>query len=130
ELNFGSRVRTGSASLTYFPSLRWSGGERLFACVIPAKGDPFFVCPAFEEERAMEQIARGPFGGGHADVRTWQEDESPYALVARGLADRGAASASIGVDENTKFVWTEGMAHAAAQAKVVLGTPITAGCRM
>src|SRR5204862_8061132 len=85
EKNFGALVLTGSASLTYFTSLRWSGGERLFACVIPVKGEPFFVCPAFEEERAMEQIARGPFGGGHADIRTWQEDESPYALVARGL---------------------------------------------
>jgi Xaa-Pro dipeptidase len=126
----GALVLTPGTSLVYFANMRWGGGERLFACVIPVKGEPFFVCPAFEEDRAMEQIARGPFGGGHADVRTWQEDESPYVLVARGLADRGLATASVGVDENCKFVWSEGIAHAAAQAKVVLGTPVTAGCRM
>src|SRR5437867_1014419 len=130
EQKIGALVLTPGTSLLYFTNIRWSGGERLFACVVPAKGEPFFVCPAFEEDRAMEQIARGPFGGGHADVRTWQEDESPYALVARGLADRGMSAATIGVDENTKFVWSEGIAHAASHAKVVLGTRIIAGCRM
>jgi len=126
----GALVLTGGASLAYFTNIRWSGGERLFACVIPSKGAPFFVCPAFEADRAMEQIARGPFGGGHADLRVWQEDESPYALVARGLADRKLATATIGIDENAKFVWSEGIAHAAPHAHVVLGTPVTAGCRM
>jgi len=100
----GALVLTGGTSLVYFTNIRWSGGERLFACVIPVKGEPFFVCPAFEEDRAREQIARGPFGGGNADVRTWQEDESPYALVARGLKDRGLATASIGIEETAKFV--------------------------
>jgi Xaa-Pro dipeptidase len=126
----GALVLTGGASLAYFTNIRWSGGERLFACVIPVKGEPFFVCPAFEEERAMELIGRGPFGGGHADVRTWQEDESPYALVARGLADRKLAAATVGIDETAKFVWSEGIARAARQARIVLGTPVTAGCRM
>ena len=130
QKSIGALVLTGGTSLVYFTGMRWSGGERLFACVVPVAGEPFFVCPAFEEERAMEQIARGPFGGGKADIRTWQEDESPYALVARGLRDRGLSGATIGVDENTKFVWTAGIAKAAAHAKVILGTAITAGCRM
>ena len=125
EQKLGALVLTPGASLRYFTNIQWSGGERLFACVIPANGKPFIVCPAFEEDRAMEQIARGPLAGMHADVRTWQEDESPYALVARGLK-----TASIGIDENAKFVWTEGIAHAAPRSKVVLGTSITAGCRM
>src|SRR4030095_11674887 len=40
---------TGGTSLVYYTNIRWGGGERLFACVIPVKGEPFFVCPAFEE---------------------------------------------------------------------------------
>ncbi len=123
-------VLTPGTSLLYFTNIRWSGGERLFACVIPAKGEPFFVCPAFEEDRAREQIARGPFGGGRADVRSWQEDESPYDLLAHGLADRGISSGSIGVEETAKFVWTDGIASAARHARIVSGTAITAGCRM
>jgi Xaa-Pro dipeptidase len=123
-------VLTGGTSLVYFTNIRWGGGERLFACVVPAKGDPFFVCPAFEEARAREQIALGPFAGGRADVRTWNEDESPYALVAQGLKDRGIATGRVGMEENAKFVWSDGIAAAAPQLKVVSGTPITAGCRM
>jgi Xaa-Pro dipeptidase len=123
-------VLTSGTSLVYFTNIRWGGGERLFACVIPVKGDPFFVCPAFEEDRAHEQIGLGPFAGGRADVRTWNEDESPYALVAQGLKDRGTAAGRIGIDETTKFVWSDGIAAAAPQLKIVSGTAITAGCRM
>lgn len=121
---------TPGTSLVYFANIRWSGGERLFACVIPRKGEPFFVCPAFEEDRAREQIAAGPFGGGRADVRAWQEDENPYALLARALRDRGIRTESIGIEENAKFVWSNGIATAAPHVRVVNGTPITAGCRM
>jgi Xaa-Pro dipeptidase len=123
-------VLSGGTSLVYFTNIRWGGGERLFACAIPAKGQPFFVCPAFEEDRAREQIALGPLADGIADVRTWNEDESPYALVAQGLKDRGLASGTVGVEETTKFVWADGIATAAPQLKVVSGTSITAGCRM
>ncbi|MGZ4779840.1 MAG: M24 family metallopeptidase [Thermoanaerobaculia bacterium] len=130
ENKVAALVLTPGTSLAYFTNIHWSGGERLFACVIPAKGEPFFVCPAFEEDRAREQIAAGPFGSGRADVRTWQEDESPYELLARGLSDRGASSGSIGVEENAKFVWTNGIGSAARHARIVSGTPITAGCRM
>ena len=130
EKKIAALVLTPGTSLDYFTNIHWSGGERLFACVIPAKGEPFFVCPAFEEDRAREQIALGPFGSGRADVRTWQEDESPYELVARGLRDRGVSSGSIGIEENAKFVWTNAIAAAARSARIVSGTPITAGCRM
>ena len=123
-------VLSGGTSLVYFTNIRWGGGERLFACVIPAKGDPFFVSPAFEEDRAREQIALGPFANGDADVRTWNEDESPYTLVAQGLKDRGLSTGTVGVEETMKFVWADGVAAAAPQLKIVSGTPITAGCRM
>jgi Xaa-Pro dipeptidase len=123
-------VLTGGTSLVYFTNIRWGGGERLFACVIPVRGEPFFVCPAFEEDRAREQIALGPFGGARADVRTWNEDESPYALVVAGLKDRGITTGTIGIDETAKFVWSDAIRSAAAQLNVVSGTPVTAGCRM
>jgi Xaa-Pro dipeptidase len=126
----GAMMLTQGTSLVYFTNIEWGGGERLFACVVPEKGNPFFVCPAFEEDRAREQIARGPFGGGTADVRTWNEDESPYALVASGLKDRGVATGSLGIEETTKFVWSEGVAAAAPQLKLVSATPVVAGCRM
>ena len=120
----------GGTSMSYFANMRWGGSERLFAVVIPVKGAPFFVCPAFELDRAQEQIALGPFGGGTADIRTWQEDESPFVRVAEGLKDRGIAAGRLGVEETVKFVFADSVASAAPQLKVVSGTPITAGCRM
>ncbi len=116
-------------SLVYFTNIDWSGGERLFTSVIPAKGEPFFVCPAFEEDRAREQIALGPFAGT-ADVRTWHEHESPYERVAQGLRDRGVTTGRLGVEERVDFVFSDGVAKAAPGVTIVSGTPVTAGCRM
>src|SRR6187549_3250227 len=99
EHKIDALMLTQGTSLVYFTNIRWGGGERLTACVVPVKGEPFFVCPAFEEDRAREQIALGPFGGGKADVRTWNEDESPYELVAAGLRDRGIATGTLGIEE-------------------------------
>jgi Xaa-Pro dipeptidase len=120
-------------SLNYFTGIRWQGGERLFAMVLPAKGEAFYVSPAFEEGRAREQIAQAPDGSkpnSESDVRVWQEDESPYALVAQGLNDRGIASGTIGIEETVKFVFSDNVRKAAASATFTSATPVTAGCRM
>jgi Xaa-Pro dipeptidase len=130
EHKIDALMLTQGTSLVYFTNIRWGGGERLTACVIPAKGKPFVVCPAFEEDRAREQIELGPFADATADVRTWNEDESPYALVASGLKDRGVAAGTLGIEETTKFVWSDSVAQAAPALKLVSATPIVAGCRM
>jgi len=116
-------------SLRYFTGMRWWGGERLFTLVLPAKSAAFYVCPAFEEGRAREQINNGP-GPVPADVRTWQEDENPYRLVAQGLKDRRIASGKIGIEETVRFVFSDGIAKAAPQATFSSATAVTAGCRM
>ena len=122
-------VLMAGTSLQYFAGIRWWGGERMFALVLPAKGNAFYVCPAFEEGRAREQIVKAP-DGDRPDVRIWQEDESPYERIAQGLQDRGISTGRIGVEETVRFVFTEGMSKAAVQASFVSATPVTAGCRM
>lgn len=114
-------------SLRYFTGVRWWGGERLFAMVLPAKGTPFYVCPAFEEGRARELLANSP-DGDKADVRVWQEDESPYRLVAQGLKDRGISK--VGIEETIRFAFFDGIAKASPQTAISSATPVTAGCRM
>ena len=116
-------------SLKYFTGIRWWGGERLFALVLPAKGSAFYVCPGFEEGRAREQLAGAP-NGESPDVRTWQEDESPYQRVAQGLRDRGIAGGKLGIEETIRFVFADAIAKAAPQAMLSSATPVTAGCRM
>lgn len=118
---------TGGTSMEYFTGIRWGLSERLLAAVIPSKGSAFLVTPKFEEGRAMEQAHQGPLGSD-ADVYAWEEDESPYALVAKGLKARGLSTATIGTEETVRFVFADGAAHLPG-VKVVSGTPVTAGCR-
>ena len=120
---------TGGTSLVYFSGIQWGLSERLFAMVLPVKGDAFYVCPAFEEDRAREQIAKGPLGTS-ADVRTWEEHESPYERLAQGLKDRSIASGRLGIEETVRFVFSDGVAKAAPTVQITSGTPISAGCRM
>jgi len=111
--NLSAILLAPGTSLAYFTGIRWEGGERLFAMVLPAKGEAFYVSPAFEEARAREQITLAP-GGSHLDLRVWQEDESPYARVAQGLTDRGLAGATIGVEETVKFLFSDNLRKGAA----------------
>ena len=54
------------------------------------------------------QVARqvvahlGPLGKD-ADVYAWEEDESPYELIAKGFKARGMSTATIGVEETVRF---------------------------
>jgi Xaa-Pro dipeptidase len=120
---------TGGTSLAYFTGIHWGLSERLLALILPKSGRAFIVCPAFEHDRAMEQIAAGPLKGD-ADVMTWEEHESPHQLIADGLRARGITAGRLGVEETVRWVFSSG-AHAAMPAvELASGTPVTAGCRM
>lgn len=123
-------VLSGGASPLYFANVQFGEGERLWALVIPVKANPFIVCPAFEEDRAHELLADTPLAHS-TDVLVWEEDESPYTRLIQGLKGRGVTRGRLGIEENVKFVFADGIAHAGAPAfQIVAATPVTAGCRM
>ena len=129
ENSLDAIVLIEGTSLRYFTGIRWWGGERMFALILPAKGKPFYVCPAFEEGRAREQINNSP-DAAQADVRVWQENESPYERVGQGLKDLGIGTGKLGIEETIKYVFVDGIAKASPQTSIVSATPVTAGCRM
>jgi len=129
EHQIDALMLTGGTSMVYFTGMQWGNSERLTAVIVPVKGTPFVVTPKFEEERTIEQVKLGPLGTG-TDVMTWEEDESPSALVADGLRARGIATGRLGVEETVKFVFSDNVALAAPQLRLTSGTPISAGCRM
>ena len=112
------------SSMFYFTGMRWGTSERMFGAVIPARGELAWVCPKFEEERARELIKIG------TDIRTWEEDESPYKRVAEIFRDRGVRTGTVGIEERVRFFLFDGIRKAAPSLKYVDATPITAGCRM
>src|SRR5678816_3112096 len=116
-------IEPGS-SMFYYTGMRWSTSERMLAVVIPARGEIAWVCPKFEEERARELITLGK------DIRTWEEDESPYQRVAEIFRDRGLRTGRIGIEERVRFFLFDGIRKAAPTLQFVSATPVTAGGRM
>ena len=112
-------------SMFYYTAMRWGTSERMFAMVIPARGEIAWVCPKFEEERARDLIKMGT-----GDIRTWEEDESPYQRVAEILKDRGVRTGAVGIEERVRFFLYDGIRLAAPALKFVSATPVTAGGRM
>jgi Xaa-Pro aminopeptidase len=113
----------GGSSLAYYTGMQWWTSERLMGMLLPNTGDPVYVTPAFERSRALEQIRFGH------DVRTWQENESPYALVAQVMREHHAGTGVLGIEEKVPFFRSTGIAESLPQGKLVSATPVTAGCR-
>ncbi len=113
----------GGTTINYFTGMRFGNSERLMGMVLPKSGDPVYITPAFEEARAHEQIKFGH------EVRTWQEHEDPYRLVAQVMAEQHAATGTLGIEERVPFFRSAGIAAAMPQARLVVATPVTAGCR-
>ena len=114
----------GGSSLFYFTGVRWGLSERPFVCVIPARGEIGWVCPGFEEARARELVR------GEADVRVWEEDESPYRQIANIIRDRGLNTRRVGVEERLRYFIYSGVKKESPGAEFTDAEVVTAGCRM
>jgi Xaa-Pro dipeptidase len=112
------------ASMVYFTGVEWWRSERLTACILFAKGDAVIVTPFFEEPSVRQTLAIP------ADVRVWQEDESPIALIAGALKERGIATGTVGIEETVRFFASDGLARLAPGLRVVSADPVVRGCRM
>jgi Xaa-Pro aminopeptidase len=124
ESGLDALVMATGSSLEYFTGALWGLSERFFGAILTREGEPAWVTPAFEKERALEQITIG------TDVRAWEEDHSPSELVAAILRDRKVGTGRVGVDEAMPFAFAHAMANAAPAARFESGTQVTAGCRM
>jgi Xaa-Pro dipeptidase len=116
-------IEPGS-SLLYFTGVRWGRSERLTAAILPAEGEACVVTPFFEEPSVRESLSVP------AQVRVWQEDEDPLALVAGFLQERGLADRAIGIEETVRYFAVDGLARALPGAKIVSANPVVRGCRM
>lgn len=105
-------------SLRYYTGLDWHPSERLTGALVHADGRVQYVCPRFE----LDKIA-GITGNDYAvagEILTWEEEESPYALVASAL---GGADLLAVDDQAATFIWL-GLAKAMDHARLVDGGPI------
>ena len=103
ESGTGALWIEGGVNMRYFFDLSWWMSERVFGVVMPAKGDPVWICPAFEGPRAEELIR---FGG---DIRTWEEHESPYKLLGGIFKSLSGPSGRVALDPNVRSFVIQGI---------------------
>src|SRR5262249_30465480 len=103
--------------------VHWWPSERLLAFLLSRAGDPIFICAAFEEGRLREQLLFP------AEVRVWQEDESPTKLATQALADRDIRTGRIAIDETTYFTFFDHFRAAASSLDCSSADLITIACR-
>ncbi len=111
----------GGTSLEYFSGAKWGRSERLFAMILTLK-DAFYISPKFEEGRAKEQT-------GNAKVYCWEENESPYELIKKALAENGITKGTIGMEETVRYFVMNGIRKTIPELTIVSADVVTAGCR-
>jgi Xaa-Pro dipeptidase len=115
---------TGSVNLRYFTNVNWRRSERTFGAVIKQKGEPVWVCPAFERKRAEERVPEGH------EIRTWEEHENPYKLIAGIMKDAGVAKSRLALGPTVRSFVFYGLRKDVPGLELVNGAVITDGCRM
>jgi Xaa-Pro dipeptidase len=120
----GALLIESGSTLEYFTGIRWWRSERTTAALIPAEGRAVVVTPAFEEPSIRETL-RIP-----ADVRPWQEDESPFLLLAGAWRDSGHGG-PLAIEPTTRYFVLEQVAAAASnKPTIVPGDELVRACRM
>ena len=112
----------GGTTLAYYTGLSWWLSERLFAMVLPRRGDPFFISPKFEEGRAREKL-------GDVKIYTWEEHEKPIERIRQGMQDHGLLGARLGIEETTRYYAFEQLQQRLPTLTLRSARPVTAGCR-
>lgn len=110
-------------NLIYFTSVNWWRSERTFGAVLHRKGEPIWVCPAFERKRAEELIPPDQ------EIRIWEEDESPFRFIAGIMKDLGVAKGRLAVDPSMRTFLYYGLRREAPTLELLDGAVITEGCR-
>jgi Xaa-Pro dipeptidase len=116
-------VEPGS-TLDYFTGIKWHRSERTTLAIIPARGEPLVVTPAFEEPSVRETLQVG------GEVRPWNEHESPFERIAQGLRDRGALSGVVAVESTVRFFIVDGLRQATNAYEIVSADPLVRACRL
>lgn len=122
ELGADALLVGAGPSLRYFTGIPWGASERLVALLLPRRGEPALVCPAFEEGSLRADLAHP------LPLLLWEEHENPHALVADRLAAGGGRT--LALDPALAFgVYTALQAVLGGRAMVDGGAVID-GCRI
>jgi len=124
ENKLGALVLEGGSSLYYYTGTRWPQSDRTFAWVLPAAGEPAWIVPEADQERARQAIRMS------TDLRAWKEDEGPYKKLGQALKGALKGAGRVGIEERVRFAVFDGLRKEAPAVEFVSGDPVTIGCRV
>lgn len=123
EQNLDGLFISGGSDLAYFTNVNWFISERTFGTILNRKGKPIWVWPAFEAESARELIPKDQ------ELRTWEEHESPFKLIAGVMKDLGLSQGTLGIAPSTRSFIAYGLRRDAQGLELVNGAVVSEGCR-
>jgi Xaa-Pro dipeptidase len=77
----------------------------------------------------MREMLQSSPNGAATKIYTWNEDEDPYALLAKSLKAATSSALPLGIDERVQYVFAERIAQAVAPRQTTSAIPVVAGCR-
>jgi len=121
KLGWDAMYINAGTNLSYFSGTRWYASERLVGALLTAEGNLQYIVPYFEI---------GTLEGFmlvKADIRSWQEHQSPYQLVASVCEE--LAVNTLGIDESLPYYMFDAIQKAAPGMTFANGQVVSEYCR-
>jgi Xaa-Pro dipeptidase len=115
DAGLGAMILGSTKSLRYFTGLVWGASERFTGAIVHADGRLDYVCPGFELTKVS-----GSVQVPGDDIVTWEEEESPYQLIASRLKPGARAALD---DQVALFVYL-GLAKTLGADRIADGGPL------
>ncbi|MFT0635002.1 M24 family metallopeptidase [Pseudomonas sihuiensis] len=128
EQDIAALFLAAGSNLQYFTGVQWHPSERMVGAILPASGALEYLAPAFEEGTVRDfQVVPGV-------INTWQEHESPYALLLEclkrlGILPNDGAQPKVGLCSSLPFFMFEGIRQLTSGYRFVDAGGITTACR-
>lgn len=113
-----------STSLTYFTAMTLGASERMHGAIIPSRGAPIYISPAFEEPKTQTLITIP------GEIAVWEEHEDPARLVADLICSLAADGNILAFDPATPFAFSSPITtHLGDRLTVTGAKDLIAQCR-
>ncbi|MEM7783772.1 MAG: Xaa-Pro peptidase family protein [Planctomycetota bacterium] len=115
----GAYLHAGT-NLQYFTGLSWSPSERMVGAFVPDQGEIVYIAPKFELDTIKD------YWKIQAEVRTWEEHQSPYLLLKEIVENSTSVRQLVlCIDEATPFFTVSGIQSAASEFQLTNLQPIS-----
>ncbi|MEQ8172751.1 MAG: aminopeptidase P family N-terminal domain-containing protein, partial [Candidatus Eremiobacterota bacterium] len=89
-------IATPGTNFYYITGIDTFRMERFIGVILPAEGEPFIVCPSFEEERLRKETFIN-------DFYPWKEEENPCEILGKIIKGKGKKHGTTGLEPTTHF---------------------------